>query len=596
MKRCLTVLISLLFIAVNAGAQQGDWYNDDGGFSFTGFGTENNPFEISSEAALSYLAEQVNKSLGESYEGMFFILTKDLDLADHYWNPIANSAVQPFKGIFNGNGKTIYNLHVRNSDSQSFPASGLFGYVGNGAKIENLTIESGRVEGCNSQTITRTGALAGYLLCNVTGGEDSIIIRNCHNKNVTVTGGNTSYSNTGGLIGEAYAFSDSDGAVSILIENCTNTGAVVASPSNFPYTGGIIGKGRGHGYCDGSISAHGSFAIVKCENSGVVSGGNTTGVDAVSSTGGILGFGYASGDGYGDSDGAGVFTVNQCVNTGLIRGGDATSDNAYTYTGGIFGYGDGYGYGDTSSNTESKPEGHGYGSGMFTITSSINRGGVNGGDAINSETISATGGVFGFASGSGAGDRQGHGYAYGSFSMRNCYSFADISTRKGCIGGLGGWIATSGNGPNYVISAIMQDSYVAGTINKNVALSDVITGGIIGRVHRSDNANKDPHVDRCLVALSFIIGSSSRTFRIAGQLLNVESPAKTLTRNYAYIRDGKWIDTASVQNGEEWTGIMTEPPISEWNSAGNAWIIIKDTYEFMPKLRYIPNQQNVLIP
>lgn len=594
MKQLLTVLALLLFIVSQSFAQEGDWYSDDAGFIFPGFGTKHNPFEISSASALAFLADQVNKTDSESYEGVYFILTNDIDLSAHYWIPIGNDPLRPFRGMLDGKGKTVYNIYVRITEQKSYPVSGLFGHVGNGAKIENLTIEGGKITGCDLHSISRTGSLAGYLLCNVTKGEDSIIVRNCHNRNIEVTGGQSDYSNTGGLIGEGYAFCDSDGAVSILIEDCSNEGIVTAASSNFAYTGGIVGKGRGHGYCDGTVSAQGSFLIRSCTNRGSINGGKTNGADAVTSTGGIIGFGYASGDGYGNSDGSGVFTMGFCLNTGTVKGGDCTSENAYSYTGGIVGFSDGYGYGDTS-NQNQQTAGSGYGSGVFTLTSCINRGTVIGGESEMRGTVSSTGGIFGFASGSGGGNKQGHGYAYGAFNLRNCYSYADISATNGCIGGLGGWIATSGKGPNYVITAIMQDSYVAGTINAGLS-TQAATGGIIGRIHRSDDANKEPHIDRCLVSLSYIRGGSGKTYRIAGQLIEIESPVRVLTKNYAYIHEGRWVDKKSLQNGNEWSGILVAPPVSTWNSSDNAWIIRRSQSGYLPKLRLIPDQPDIPIP
>lgn len=596
MRKFLTVLFISLSVIALSNAQQGEWYNDDGGYTLEGFGTKNNPYIISSETSFVYLAEKINSSFDGIFDGKYFLLTEDLDLGAHYWIPVGSDELHPFKGIFDGNGKTIRNLYIRSTETKEFSATGLFGYVGNGAIIENLTIEGGKVAGCSSQSISRTGSLAGYLLCNVAGGEDSIIIKNCHNNGVTVTGGQTDYSNTGGLIGEGYAFCDSDGAVDITIEDCTNSGEVIAATSGFPYTGGIIGKGRGHGYCFGSISSHGSFHIRSCINKATITGGNTTGTDAVSSTGGIFGFGYASGDGYGDSDGTGVFTTELCMNTGAVKGGDAASINAYTYTGGIFGYGDGYGYGDISGSSDKQTEGNGYGSGMFTVTSCTNNGHLSGGDASKTGTVSATGGIFGFGSGSGAGDKAGNGYAYGSFSLRNCYSAADISTTNGYIGGLGGCITTIGSGPNYVISAILQDCYVAGSINADVSsYDDVITGGIIGRMHRTDDANEDPKVDRCLAVLSYLAGSENKTYQIAGQLLNIRS-AKALTENYAYIKEGYRNDRRTIQNGYEWSGTTAAPPISEWNASDRVWFIQENSRRYMPRLRNIPDQPRVVIP
>ncbi len=595
MRYTLTVLLLFLYFTNQSVAQTGDWYNDDGGFTFEGFGTEEQPYLISSESVLVYLAEQVNGVVGKDYQDTYFFLTDDLDLGAHYWKPIGIDPLHNFKGIFNGNGKTISNLYIGNPETESYPVAGLFGYVGNGAIIENLTIHGGEIKGYDNGEISRTASLAGYLLCNVQKDSDSIIIRNCHNIDTKVISGESIYSNTGGLVGDGYAFCDSDGSSTILIENCTNRGPVEGKPGSFMYTGGIIGKGRGHGYCDGSISAFGSFIIRSCANEAYITGGNTHNEEGISSTGGIFGFGYSTGDGYGDSDGSGNFTIEYCINTGFVKGGDAENEHAISYTGGIFGYGDGYGYGDKSGNNEQTSNGNGYGSGIFTITSCINRGIVEGGNMIIPETISSTGGIFGYASATSAGNDVGHGYGYASFSLRNCYSYADITSKNGYIGGLGGWISTSGNGPNHTLSAIVHDSYAVGNINKGRTGSTLAVGGIIGRIHKADEANNSPKIERCLSVLSYLSGNKTKTFRIAGELLNIKTPTEVLTDNYAYVIDGVWSDRRTALNGEDWQGLMTTPPISEWNKSDNAWNI-RDTFSAMPTLRGIPNQRSVPIP
>ncbi len=584
----------LLFIVVQANAQRGDWYHDEGGYVFEGLGTKEEPYLISSVSGLTYLAQQVNMTPGETFRGTYFRLTKDLDIGAHHWIAIGCDAAHVFQGIFDGNGKTIRNLYVDNSNSEGYPASGLFGYLGNGAKIENLTIEGGKVSGDSSQSISYTGSFAGYLYGNTMGGEvDSIVIRNCHNRNVTVIGGASDYANTGGLIGEGYAFSDSDGMVYILIEHCTNNGNIIAAASNYPYTGGIIGKGRGHGYCDGSASSTGSFIIKSCKNYGVVTGGDTRGDDAVTATGGIVGFGYATGDGYGFSEGSGSFTLYLCLNSGQVNGGNAASRQSLCYTGGIFGYGDGYGYGDKSSMSENINDGNGYGSGKFTVTSCANIGVISGGDALSDGAITSTGGIFGYASGSASGDDQGEGYGYGAFSLRNCYSYTDISAPKGFVGGLGGWINTTGNGPNHTISAIIQDSFAAGSVNKKLSSSFIgITGGIVGQVHKSEDTSTNPRIDRCVAVLSSLYGDEGRTYRIAGEFLNVALSTRVLSRNYAYVAEGNWADMKTIRNGNDWSGIMSAPPLDEWNSSERAWQFPRSN-NVMPRLWGITGQTNV---
>jgi hypothetical protein len=589
------ILTLLLLLAGKSQAQRGDWYNDEGGYVFEGEGTLESPYQITSITGLTYLAEQVNMTPGNTFSGVYFKLTEHLDLGAHFWISIGSDAAHPFQGTFDGNGKSIRNLYVNNSNSEGYPASGLFGYLGSGARILNLTIEGGTITGDASQSISYTGSLAGYVSCNVMGGEDSVVIRNCHNRHVKVVGGQTEHSNTGGLIGEGYAYCDGDGHAYILVENCSNNGEVTTTSSNFPYTGGILGKGRGHGYCDGTASSSGLLILSSCVNNGMVIGGGTFGDEAVSSTGGILGYGHATGDGYGSSDGSGAFTVYLCLNNGMVNGGAASSIDALSFAGGIFGYGDGYGYGDKLSISDTTNNGSGYGSGTFNVTSCANRGAITGGSTPGEGAIAAAGGIFGFASGSASGDEEGKGYGYGSFSMRNCYSAADVLCATGCAGGLGGWISTNGNGSNHSLTMIIQDCFAAGNINKSEAGSTAVTGGIAGRVRKTGDANTSPRIDRCVVALDYLGGAEGNTFRIAGQLVNIPAGSPTLSNNHAYAMNGSWGRINTTRNGTDWNGLMLDTPMDEWNATEQAWQFPRSN-NVMPRLRGMPGQTNVPVP
>lgn len=54
-----------------------------------GSGTENDPYQIDDGAQLAYLASEVNK--GQTYENSYFVLTADINLANHDWTRIGNS-------------------------------------------------------------------------------------------------------------------------------------------------------------------------------------------------------------------------------------------------------------------------------------------------------------------------------------------------------------------------------------------------------------------------------------------------------------------------------------------------------------------------
>jgi hypothetical protein len=595
MRILLTLVAAFLLFVAPLRGQRGDWYNDDGGYTFQGSGTKSDPYLISSVTALTYLAEQINVWPGKTFRGEYFLLTEDLDLGKHFWIPLGCEGHQPFQGMFDGNGKSIRNLYIGSMEVDNvYAAAGFFGRLGNGAKIENLTIDGGVIIGGGREITSRTGALAGYLLCSVSEGADSIVIRNCHTRNLKIVGANTEVANTGGLIGEGYSFSDGKGNAFILIENCSNEGVVLAQASNYPCSGGIIGKGRGHGYCDGPASSTGSFVLRSCLNSGEVTGGSTTGKDAISSTGGILGFGYGVGDSFEANNGYGFFVVEYCLNTGTVSGGDANSVQAFSYTGGLSGYGDGYGYGDSTRNASVA----GYGRGVFLLRSSANRGAVRGGDIFDTTAISSTGGLLGYASGSSLGEGTGRRKnAHGSFVMRNCYSYASLTANQGFLGGLAGWLATIGQGRSHSVSSVIQNSYAAGSIQRGDTLVSLVAGGIIGRMQKSKAAEKAPQASGCVAALSCLDGYARRTFRIVGQIQGVRQPyANMLGRNYAYVREGDWLKAQTIKNGNNWDRSMLRIPVSSWNARETAWLIKEDGYALMPLLHHLPGQEAVPVP
>jgi hypothetical protein len=332
-----------------------------------------------------------------------------------------------------------------------------------------------------------------------------------------------------------------------------------------------------------------------CQNNGDITGGTTTGEEAISSTGGLLGFGYATGEGYGIGYGEGMFTLELCTNTGTITGGEAATTLAFSYTGGILGYGDGYGYGDKLSKEVSADS---YGTGVFTLISSANRGVVKGGEASDKNALASTGGVLGYASASAftSGEENEEGHAYGTFNMRNCYSYANISAKKGVIGGLAGSLANIGNGKNHRITTILTDSYATGSVNQQDTIFGVVAGGIAGRIQKSKDSDKLPQIANCLAALRYLNGDVKRTYRIVGQIQGISPPfTKVLGKNYAYIFDGVWVDEQVGQNGLDWGLSMDEPPISTWDFKNKVWVL-GNSQTSLPLLNRLPNQTAIPIP
>ena len=186
------------------------------------------------------------------------------------WVPIGGfSIAERYTAVFNGNGHTITNLFI-NRGSNTLP-TGLFTFVGAGARVESLGITAANVTGNNY-----VGALAGY---NV--GE---IVAVYTAGSVTASAGSyagglvgqqtasgtihSSYStasvtgqaNVGGLVGQAAAGTGAS------ITNSYSTGAVSRSSGTATTIGGLIGA------VASGFSASASY--FDSTTSGCVSGGS----------------------------------------------------------------------------------------------------------------------------------------------------------------------------------------------------------------------------------------------------------------------------------------------------------------------------------
>lgn len=205
--------------------------------SFSGSGTEDDPYQINSAADFAYFESSVNN--GTTYEGKYFVLNVDINLNNQLWTPIGTTKANSFAGTFDGNGKKIYNLAVV---EMSAAYVGLFGYVS--GTIENLGIVSGNVGALSTAARLYIGALAGYLMGTV---------ENCYAQaNVSLSvdgmiyvGGLIGYVDTTATVTDSYA----SGTVS-----ATSTGG-------FAHAGGFVGSNEGTidgCMAFGNVTAHGS--------------------------------------------------------------------------------------------------------------------------------------------------------------------------------------------------------------------------------------------------------------------------------------------------------------------------------------------------
>ena len=237
----LLLILALCFtlLPTAALASDGAWDGSIDTAFAGGTGTESDPYQIADGAQLAYLASEVNK--GQPYENSYFVLTADIDLANHDWTPIGNSFSDAlfggtdyslFAGNLNGKGHTIFNISIgtENAPLES-DVFGLFGATG--GKISNLNLDDITIYGTAKNVSGYIIGLAGALAGSASGP-----IENCHVANLSMTM-NTPDSGTaaaywiGGLVGAL------DGSQHI--EECSASGTI-KERSGKGSIGGLIGE------------------------------------------------------------------------------------------------------------------------------------------------------------------------------------------------------------------------------------------------------------------------------------------------------------------------------------------------------------------
>lgn len=218
--------------------------------TWEGEGSEKKPYLIKSTADLKLLAKKLKDYTNDAkygYNNKYFELTSDL-IINGEWEPIGNSRVEivsgkettishPFRGKFNGARHTISgNITINNLEKNN--CAGLFGVIGNGAVIKNLTTKINiDAHSKDDNTITTfTGAIVGRAFTNCT-------IENCANKGSVVS--TTQF--VGGMIGAIQLDGKTDGQ-KVVVEACTNEGNVINdinSTNGTLSSGGLIGNVNG---------------------------------------------------------------------------------------------------------------------------------------------------------------------------------------------------------------------------------------------------------------------------------------------------------------------------------------------------------------
>ena len=307
----LALCFTLLPTAVMAEESVDAWDGSVAESFAGGTGTEEDPYQIANGAQLAYLAQFVNSDSNNDCAGECFVLTADIDLANHDWTPIGNSFSDAlfggtdyrlFAGNLDGKGHTIFNISI---GTESTPLeSDVFGLFGaTGGKISNLNLDTVSIHGIAK--VASIGAVVGFAggLVGSSGGS----IENCH-----VTGLTMDMSAPSNVYAAAYWVGGLVGALdgTQLINECS-------------VSGGITEK-AGKGSIGGLIGELGKAAKITYSRSNV-----TVNVEADSRGSADVGGFIGKGNGKTDAE----TVIRNCYATGNVTGG------AYTggFAGGLWG-------------------------------------------------------------------------------------------------------------------------------------------------------------------------------------------------------------------------------------------------------------------
>lgn len=385
-----------------------------------------------------------------------YILTNDIELTK-YWIPLG-TASRPFYGSFNGNGHTISELDIQLDLEYWYQYAGFMGYMGEGAKVSNLTViakEGGSVKAKTQSGSTYTGGIVAY--------GNKITVDNCAFYGVVESadyaGYIVGYADNESKICNCRDIEIADGSkvrggiadtFSGTIENCSVISGKI-SRANKSNVGGIVGSFNG--------------SIKDC----YVTADSVTGSSIV---GGVIG--YASG----------AITAENCYATADVKGNNEHIGGFIGYTVQSFSVADCYATGNVSG---SRLVGGfaGYATGTFTSCYAT-------GDASGTEDVGGFAGKLWhssvsdcYASGQAVATIYAGGFA-GTVSgtYTRCYSLGDVRANS-YVGGFAGHIT----GREYVNG----NRYTPTVISECYSISDVYgqeyVGGFAGMSENSGGIN-----------------------------------------------------------------------------------------------------------
>ena len=237
--------------------------------------------------------------------GINITLTENINLTDMDWTPIGIDYNHQYTGTFNGGGHTITGLTVTGSDQYV----GLFGHIGSGGTVKDVTLEEVKIESNND--MSAVGGVAGRSYgtlenCSVSGSVSGSGIAGGvvgYQSGGFLTGCSSSATvNAGGVAGGVAGLTDSGATLTacyatgdVTLESINSGGNFVGGvvESNTSCTlkacyawGSVTGSGSGTIYVGGVTGTNDEGTLTACYHAnGTVSGPAGT-------TGGVAGRNY----------------------------------------------------------------------------------------------------------------------------------------------------------------------------------------------------------------------------------------------------------------------------------------------------------------
>lgn len=265
--------------------------NKDKGYTDDGQGN----YTVTSAEGLKNIAKLVNEQWNL---GINITLTGNIDLTGIDWTPIGIDYNHQYTGTFDGGGHTITGLAVTGSDQYA----GLFGRIGSGGTVKNVTLKDVKIESNHSSG--NVGGVAGWSYGNI--------------EYCSVSGSVSSNSTAGGVVGY-----QSDGAITGCNSSATVKGMVRA--------GGVAGATNSGAsltgcYATGSVSVENNTTSAAYAGGVVGSNGASSTLTACYATGSVTGSGSGTiytGDVTGTND---CGTLTACYHANwTVSGPDGTT-------------------------------------------------------------------------------------------------------------------------------------------------------------------------------------------------------------------------------------------------------------------------------